>query len=130
MPLPTQAQFNIILYSFLAGILTGGMFDLYRIIRGGKVPKVIVIIEDILFWILAALVVFCFLLYTNYAFLGTYVYLFMLVTLFIYLKFVSPICIKLELIVLNFLGKVSRIVFKNIIYPFKIIFYNIMGINN
>lgn len=130
MPLSTSAQFNIILYSILAGILTGAMFDLYRIIRGTKVPKIIVVIEDILFWVLAALVVFCFLLYTNYAFLGAYVYLFMLVTLFIYLKLVSPICLKFETNILNFLGKVSRIIFKNIVYPFKIIFYNIMGKNN
>lgn len=130
MPLSTSAQFNIILYSILAGILTGAMFDLYRIIRGSKVPKVIVVIEDILFWILAALVVFCFLLYTNYAFLGAYVYLFMLATLFVYLKLVSPICLKFEISILNFLGKVSRILFKNIVYPFKIIFYNITGKNN
>ena len=130
MPLPTLVQFNIILYSVLAGVLTGGMFDLYRIIRGAKVPKVIIIIEDILFWILAALVVFCFLLYTNYAFLGTYVYMFILVTLFIYLKFISPICIKLETTLLRVLGKIIRVSYKNIIYPFKIIFYNIMGKNN
>ena len=130
MPLSTSAQFNIILYSILAGILTGAMFDIYKIIRGSKVPKIIVVIEDMLFWILAALVVFCFLLYTNYAFLGAYVYLFMLATLFVYLKLVSPICLKFEISILNFLGKVSRILFKNIVYPFKIIFYNIMGKNN
>lgn len=130
MPLSISAQFNIILYSILAGILTGTMFDLYRIIRGSKVPKIVIVIEDILFWILAALVVFCFLLYTNYAFLGSYVYLFMLATLFIYLKLVSPIFFKFEIGILNFLGKMLRILFKNIIYPFKIIFYNIMGKNN
>lgn len=130
MPLPTAVQFDIILYAVLAGVLTGAMFDVYRIIRGSKVPKVIIIIEDILFWILAALVVFCFLLYTNYAFLGAYVYLFMLVTLFVYLKLVSPICLKFEISILNFFGKVSRILFKNIVYPFKIIFYSIMGKNN
>lgn len=130
MPLSTSAQFNIILYSILAGILTGSMFDIYRIIRGSKVPKIIVVIEDILFWILAALVVFCFLLYTNYAFLGVYVYLFMLATLFVYLKLVSQIFFKIEIRILNFLGKLSRILFKNIMYPFKVIFYNIMGKNN
>ena len=39
MPLDTNIQFSIILYALLAGILTGLMFDLYRIIRGSKVPK-------------------------------------------------------------------------------------------
>ena len=70
MPLPTQIQFHIIVYSLLSGVLTGIMFDLYRIIRGSDVNNITVVIEDILFSILAALIVFSFLLYTHYAFLS------------------------------------------------------------
>ena len=130
MPLDTNIQFSIILYALLAGILTGLMFDLYRIIRGSKVPKAIIVIEDILFWVLASMIIFAFLLYTNYAFLGVYVYAFMLISLGLYMKFVSNKCIRLELEVVNGVSKVFRIIFKNIIYPFKIIFYNITGKNN
>lgn len=130
MPLETNLQFNIIAYAFLAGLLIGIMFDLYRIIRGSCVPKLIIIIEDILFWILAAMIVFTFLLYTNYAFLGVYVYLFMLISLFLYIKVFSNICIKFELTIINMLIKLFRVIFKNFIYPFKIIFYNIIGKNN
>lgn len=130
MPLDTNIQFSIILYALLAGILTGLMFDLYRIIRGRKVPKFIIAIEDTLFWILAAMIIFAFLLYTNYAFLGAYVYIFMLISLGLYMKFISNRCIRFELEVVNILSKVFRIIFKNIIYPFKIIFYNITGKNN
>lgn len=130
MPLDTNIQFSIILYALLAGILTGLMFDLYRIIRGSKVPKIIIVVEDILFWGLAAMVVFAFLLYTNYAFLGVYVYAFMLISLGLYMKFVSNKCIRFELKVVNGVGKMLRVIFKNIIYPFKFIFYNITGKNN
>lgn len=130
MLLDTNIQFSIILYALLAGILTGLMFDLYRIIRGSKVPKFIIAIEDTLFWILAAMIIFAFLLYTNYAFLGAYVYIFMLISLGLYMKFISNRCIRFELEVVNILSKVFRIIFKNIIYPFKIIFYNITGKNN
>ena len=130
MPLDTNIQFSIILYALLAGILTGLMFDLYRIIRGSKVPKAIIVIEDILFWVLAAMIIFAFLLYTNYAFLGVYVYAFMLISLGLYMKFVSNKCIRFELEVVNGVSKIFRIIFKNIIYPFKIIFYNITGKNN
>ena len=130
MPLDTNVQFSIILYALLAGILTGLMFDLYRIIRGSKVPKVVIVIEDTLFWVLAAMVIFAFLLYTNFAFLGPYVYIFMLISLAIYMKFISNKCINFDLYVVNAVGKVFRIIFKNISYPFKIIFHNITGKNN
>lgn len=130
MPLDTNVQFSIILYALLAGILTGLMFDLYRIIRGSKVPKVVIVIEDTLFGVLAAMVIFAFLLYTNFAFLGPYVYIFMLISLAIYMKFISNKCINFELYVVNAVGKVFRIIFKNISYPFKIIFHNITGKNN
>ena len=130
MPLDTNIQFSIILYALLAGILTGLMFDLYRIIRGSKIPKIIIVVEDTLFWILSAMVIFTFLLYTNYAFLGAYVYAFMLISLGLYMKFVSNKCIKLELKVVNAVSKALRVIFKNIMYPFKIIFYNITGKNN
>lgn len=127
MPLPIDIQFDIIIYAFLSGILIGSMFDLYRIIRGEKVLKIIVVIEDILFWILVSMVVFTFLLYTNYAFLGFYVYLFMIISLFMYIKIVSPVFIKIEIKILIFISKIMRIIFKNFIYPFKLVFYNITG---
>ena len=47
MLLNTGIQFSIIMYAILAGILTGAMFDLYRIIRGSNVNKVIIAILDI-----------------------------------------------------------------------------------
>ncbi|MBU3109328.1 spore cortex biosynthesis protein YabQ [Clostridium gasigenes] len=127
MLLPIRIQFDIVLYALLAGLLTGIMFDLYRIIRGAKVPKFIVFIQDILFWSLAAVIVFTFLLYTNYAFLGAYVYIFMVISLLFYLKFISSLIFKVELIIIGKIRGVSRLIFKNIIYPIKLIYSKISG---
>ena len=127
MPLSLDVQINIVVYSILSGILTGILFDLYKIIRGFKIPKIIIIIEDILFWILTAVIIFTFLLYTNYAFLGPYVYVFMILTLIIYLKFISPLVLKIEKYIINIVLKCIRIIFKNAIYPIKVIYYSIFG---
>ena len=65
MPLELSVQFNIVIYSLLAGILTGMFFDVYRIIRGLNVNKILIWIEDLLFWILCSGIIFTFLLYFN-----------------------------------------------------------------
>lgn len=127
MPLPIDIQSSILAYSFLSGLLTGGMFDLYRIIRGERVAKGIIVIEDILFGILAALIVFTFLLYTDYAFLGPYVYIFMIIAIIIYMKFISPSFITLEKSIIQMIYKVFRILYKHLSYGIKFIIYTIMG---
>ena len=121
MPLELRVQLNIIIYSLLAGLLAGTFFDAYRVIRGSNINKIVKWIEDLLFWVLCAVIIFTFLLYFNYAFLGIYVYMFMLVALLIYFKLVSNRIVRIEKIIKVELLKVIRIIFKNIIYPFKII---------
>lgn len=77
MLIPIQTQINMILYSILAGILTGLLFDIYRIIRGFENPnKVLTFIEDILFWIFAALLVFIFALHWIYVCWNTFIYIY------------------------------------------------------
>ncbi|SFU89189.1 spore cortex biosynthesis protein YabQ [Clostridium sp. DSM 8431] len=121
MPLELSVQFNIVIYSLLAGILTGMFFDVYRIIRGLNVNKILIWIEDLLFWILCSGIIFTFLLYFNYAFLGVYVYLFIFISLILYFKILSEKIIKIEKIIIMKIFKGFRITFKNIIYPLKII---------
>lgn len=121
MPLELKVQLNIIFYSVLAGILLGVMFDLYRIIRGNKVPKLISAIEDILFSIFAAIIIFLFLLYSNYAFLGFYIYVLIGISVSIYLFFISPKLIKVEMKFFNELGFCLRVLSKWLMYPIKII---------
>lgn len=127
MPLNIDVQLDILIYSILSGILAGFLFDLYNIIRGIKIPKLILVIEDILFWILTAIIVFAFLLYTNYAFLGPYVYIFMIITLILYLKFISHRVLDIEMYLISKIGYFIRILLKNIIYPIKILYYIVCG---
>lgn len=123
MVIPLSMQFRIIMYSFMAGLMTGFIFDIYRIIRGRKVIKYIVFIEDILFWILCSLIVFVFLLYTQFAVLSVYVYIYLIFGIIFYLWFFSKFFLKAEKKMVNFVLKFLRVLIKFFIYPFKILFY-------
>lgn len=125
MPLEINMQVNIVIYSFMAGIITGILFDIYRIFRGFNKIKIITMIEDLLFWSLSSLVIFTFLLYMNYAFLTLYVYIFMIISLALYLRFFSRFFYNFEKEFLRKLYKMVRVTFKNIIYPFKIVIYKV-----
>ncbi|MBE6071963.1 MAG: spore cortex biosynthesis protein YabQ [Clostridium butyricum] len=129
MPLEINMQFNIVFFSISAGFITGILFDMYRIIRGFNNIKVVMAIEDILFWILASIIVFTFLLYTNYAFLTPYVYAFICCSIFFYIKFISRYFYNIEKKLLDLLLKIIRVTFKNLGYPIKIMIYKLIDKN-
>lgn len=125
MPLGLNMQINLVLYSLLGGLITGFLFDIYRGIRGINSIKILTIIEDILFCILIALVVFTFLLYTNYAFLTPYVYILIISALILYFRFISKYVFSGEVVIARSIYRLIRIILKNILYPLKIIIYKI-----
>lgn len=118
-------QVNLVIYSLIAGIITGILFDIYRGIRGLNPLKILNVIEDLLFCVLIALIVFTFLLYTNYAFLTPYVYMFIIIAALLYFRFLSTYFYETEIIMGRSLYKLIRILFKNVWYPLKIIAYKI-----
>ena len=77
MLLDINIQFKIVIFAILSGIIIGFLFDIYREFRGVCKNKILITIEDILFWIWCSLIVFVFLLKYNYALIGVYVYVFM-----------------------------------------------------
>ncbi|MDY6011859.1 spore cortex biosynthesis protein YabQ [Clostridium sp.] len=129
MPLELEVQFDIIFYALVSGFILGIFYDVYRVLRGRSEHIIIIIIQDILFWILSALTIFTFLLYTNYAFLGSYVYLCMGVALFIYLKLFSKTIYKFENMIFYESKIILRRSFKNITYPLRIVWSKINNKN-
>lgn len=119
-------QLNLVIFSFLAGFIIGILFDFYRIIRGYNVEnKVVTVVEDLLFWILVSIIVFVFLLYTNYAYIGFYVYLFITFGMLFYIKFISKSIIAFLINILSIIGRFIRVIFNIIIMPFEILFYKV-----
>lgn len=119
MPLIISTQVQLIVYAIISGILIGIMFDIYKLIRGVNIPTWIIAIEDILFCILASLVVFIFLLYKSSTF-DVYVYTFIGIVALLYIKFISPYTVKVLFKIKENIKKFFRILIKAILYLFKI----------
>lgn len=119
-------QVKLLIFSLMSGMITGILFDIYRIIRGFENPnRVITFIEDTLFWTFTGILVFVFLLYTNYAYVGFYVYLFIAMGIYVYMKLISSVFITVQYRFLKCFGKFLRILKNNIVFPIEVIIYKI-----
>ncbi|NFC91743.1 spore cortex biosynthesis protein YabQ [Clostridium botulinum] len=126
MVISISKQLGLLIFSFLSGLITGVFFDIYRSIRMDKnLSPIIKIIEDILFWCLAAIVIFIFLLYNDCAFIGVYVYLWIAIGLYIYIFFISKYLNPIFIYVVQNINKFFIISINIIVYPFKILIYKI-----
>jgi spore cortex biosynthesis protein YabQ len=121
-----SSQFNLLIFSLLAGVITGILFDFYRVTRGINDPnKIITFIEDTLFWILVSIIIFIFLLYMSYAYMRGYVYISIAVGIIIYMSFISKYFIRLLYRVVNRITKIIRISFILLLYPFNLLIYKL-----
>ena len=119
-------QLKLVIFSFFSGVLTGILFDVYRIIRGVKGPnKIITFIEDMLFWIFSSVVVFVFLLFTNYAYIGFYVYLLIAFGIYMYLKLLSKLLLNVQYKIIRAVTKFIRISKNILLFPFDVLLYTI-----
>jgi spore cortex biosynthesis protein YabQ len=130
MILSLTMQVKLVVFSILAGALTGILFDFYRTFRGFEnIPKIFIILEDILFWIFASILVFIFLLYTNYAVMGVYVYLYMAFGIYIYMKLISNFFTRIQYKFIKLSSKVIRIIMNFTFYPLKLLLYSLNSKN-
>ena len=121
-----STQFNLIIFSILAGILTGILFDLYRVFRGLENPnRIITFIEDTLFWTLTGIIVFIFLLRTNYAYIRIYLYCAIALGVIIYIWLFSKVFIKIQYKLIRSIAKAIRVCLNFIFYPLKLVLYYI-----
>jgi spore cortex biosynthesis protein YabQ len=130
MVISLAMQWKILLFSILAGILTGFLFDIYRIFRGFEnIPKIIIIIEDILFWILTAVIVFVFMLFTDYAYISSYVYVAIGVGIYLYMSVVSRYVTSLQYMIIKLMAKILRVSIKFMFYPMRLLKYSLISKN-
>lgn len=120
-------QITLFIFSLFSGMLVGIFFDVYRVIRGFEEPgTVITAIQDLLFWILTGIIVFIFMMYTNYAYMSFNVFVYNGVGLFVYFKLFSHIFLLGYGKILNAILTIFRVMFYYLFYPIRIIFHKII----
>jgi spore cortex biosynthesis protein YabQ len=103
-------ELNAFLVLFFTGMVWGGLFDLYRVLRSRiKVNKTIDLVGDLLFWILAAIVVIPLIFWANWIELRLYVWIAITLGLIVYFSFFSRLLIPIFKLFWQSLGWMPRL---------------------
>lgn len=123
MLIAIKLQFNVLLFSILAGIILGILYDLYSMLRGVMTSnRLFSFFEDILFGILSSFIIFFFLLETCKAYFEIYTFLYIALGTYCYIKLIRRYFIQFQEII-RCINKAIRIIFKVLLYPFQLIIY-------
>jgi spore cortex biosynthesis protein YabQ len=99
-----QVQFLTIGMMCFGGALLGILFDVLRVVGGQlRLPKWFLPLTDIFFWIVATIIVFRLLYYSNQGQVRTYIFLGLLIGICFHFAFLSPWVVKLVLGILQLL---------------------------
>ncbi|HEX2927686.1 MAG TPA: spore cortex biosynthesis protein YabQ [Ruminiclostridium sp.] len=114
-------------YIFLYAVLTGGalafLYDILRIKRRAIKTSVIVVnIEDIIYWLLAAVIVFLTVYSSNDGQMRGFIFIGNILGVILYLSLLSKIVIASSMMVINLIKRIILFIWKIISYPFRIIF--------
>ncbi len=113
-------QLKILTIFAISGITISILFDIFRIRRKVcKAPNLLTYFEDILFWIISAII----LLYTVMKYttgeLRIYMFVGLFIGILIYFKFFSKLIVKFFSSIIKFIITIIVRIFKIILYPFK-----------
>ncbi|MDR3589721.1 MAG: spore cortex biosynthesis protein YabQ [Negativicutes bacterium] len=104
-------QIETFFITVVTGMFLGGLFDFYRIMRGLFKPRrVFTSLADLLYWLLATVIVFVALLLGNWGEIRFYVFCGLLVGLLLYFRFFSRQVIRLLVGVIRLAAKAFRAV--------------------
>lgn len=118
-----QNQAYLFLVFSLTGIAIGLLFDFFRILRRSfKTPNALIYIEDILFWILAGVLILYNIWYFNDGEIRVYMFLGIIIGVLIYMSTLSNILVKIFSKILQTIIKVLELPFKTIIAIFRKIY--------
>jgi len=106
----------------MGGMLIAFIYDLFRVKRKTIRTKTLgVVIEDFLFWILAALVMFSVVYYSNEGEVRGYIFIGTIIGAVLYALLLSRVIMKFFFAVIFLLKKIFGAIWLVLSYPFKIV---------
>lgn len=123
MQAETINQAYLFLIFIINGFLIGITFDVFRILRKSfNTPNIVTYIEDVLFWIISALIVMYSLFIFNNGQFRAYIFIGIFLGITTYMLFFSKIIINISVKVIVFVKKIAVFIFKIIAYPIERIY--------
>ena len=115
-------QMHIFLCAIAAGAAVALLYDLLRIKRRAiKTNVIIVSLEDILYWLVSAIIIFLTVYNSNSGEIRGYIFMGNIAGVLIYLLLLSKIVISSSMAIINLFKKICRFIFIVLMYPVKII---------
>lgn len=99
------------------------IYDAFRIKRKAiKTSNIVTCVEDFVYWVIVALVMFYVMYYSNDGEIRGYIYIGTIIGVIVYFIFFSRLVINTSMFILKILYTTIKWVIKIIIYPIKIIY--------
>lgn len=116
-------QVYIFLYAVIGGALIAFLYDILRIKRRTiKTGIVIVTLEDILYWLVSAVLMFILVYNTNNGEIRGYIFIGNTLGVILYLSLLSKLIITSSMMIIKLIKKILAFIWKIFSYPFKLIF--------
>ncbi|HEY5587071.1 MAG TPA: spore cortex biosynthesis protein YabQ [Ruminiclostridium sp.] len=116
-------QVYIFLYAILGGAIVAFLYDILRIKRRAiKTSIIIVSLEDIIYWLVAAVLLFITVYKINSGEMRGYIFIGNVIGVILYEELLSKVIIESSVMVINIIKKTLLFVWRILSYPFKLIF--------
>lgn len=123
MTVTVGSQAYIFFCSIIGGIAIALIYDIFRILRKAvKTGNLITYLEDILFWVIVAIVMFATVYYSNEGEIRSYIFLGALLGIVFYAMLLSKAVMNSSLFIIKVLSIIIKTIWLVLSFPFKMIF--------
>jgi len=123
LPISVNLQAYIFLYSIAGGMIIALIYDIFRIKRKAiKTNAIITYIEDLIYWIIVALVMLAVVYYSNEGEIRGYIFIGTGLGVILYVSLLSRIVIRSSMIIIGIVSRILRAAWIAATYPIVLIY--------